>query len=166
MYPLRLEAFDADGARYTGREEMVIVPPPATGEADPAFRAFDDTLASYMIQRHIAGGALAVVKNGRIAYTRGYGWADADKQEPVQPTSLFRIASLSKSITALAVMKLVQEGRLDLDAKAFALTGLTPILAPGRQCGGHGTLCRLSGYRVRLAAEAAVPADAVRTSLI
>lgn len=133
MYPLRLEAFDAAGARYGCPEETLTVPPPTTGEADPAFRAFDDTMAGFMARHHIPGGSLAVVKDGRIVYTRGYGWADADKQELVQPTSVFRIASLSKSITALAVMKLVQEGRLDLDAKAFPLTGLTPILSSGSQ---------------------------------
>jgi len=130
-YPLRLEAFDAAGARYAGPAESVIVPPSASGEADPAFRAFDDVVALYMTRHHIHGGSLAVVKDGRIVYARGYGMADADKQEPVRPDSLFRIASLTKSITALAVMTLVQEGRLDLDAKAFPLTGLAPILSPG-----------------------------------
>ena len=130
-YPLRLEAFDASGARYGCPAETVIVPPPATGQPDPAFRAFDDTLAAYMARHHIHGGSLAVVKDGRLVYARGYGWADADKQEPVQTASLFRIASLTKPLTALAVMTLVQEGRLDLDAKAFPLLGLAPLVPPG-----------------------------------
>lgn len=132
-YPLRLEAFDANGARYAGPEETITVPQPATGAADPAFRAFDDALAGYMARNHIPGGALAVVKDGRVVYARGYGWADADRKEPVQPASLFRIASLSKPLTALAVMTLVQEGRLGLDAKAFPLLGLAPLVPPDRR---------------------------------
>ncbi|MGH9759983.1 MAG: serine hydrolase domain-containing protein, partial [Blastocatellia bacterium] len=51
----------------------------------------------------------------------GYGWADEQAREPVQPDSLFRIASLTKAFTATAILTLVQDGRLRLDQKAFAI---------------------------------------------
>lgn len=80
-----------------------------------------------MKARHVPGGALAVVKDGRLVYAKGYGWADREKKAPVTPTSLFRIASVSKPITAVAVMKLIEEGRLDLDARAFDIVRLPPV---------------------------------------
>lgn len=79
-----------------------------------------------MAERNIAGGAVAVVKNQRLVYARGYGWADRERKIPVRADSLFRIASVSKPITGVAVMKLIQEGRLSLDTKAFAFLGLNP----------------------------------------
>jgi N-acyl-D-amino-acid deacylase len=69
----------------------------------------------------IPGGALAVAKEGRLVLAKGYGLADVDAKVPVEAGSLFRIASISKPITAVAILKLAQDGRLDLDAKAFTL---------------------------------------------
>jgi CubicO group peptidase (beta-lactamase class C family) len=67
---------------------------------------------------------LAVARNGRIVYTRGYGYADRDKKEPVEPNALFRIASISKPFTAVAVLQLVQSGKLNLDDKVFQVLEL------------------------------------------
>ena len=101
------------------------------GTADPALSSFDDLMTRFMTARHVPGGALAVVKDGRLVYARGYGWADAARKIPVQPNSLFRIASLSKMFTSAAIMTLVQRGRLDLDAPAFPLLQIHPVLEPG-----------------------------------
>jgi N-acyl-D-amino-acid deacylase len=80
----------------------------------------------------IAGGSLAVVQGGRLVHAKGYGMADVDAKTPVSADSLFRIASISKPITSVAVLKLVQAGKLDLDAKAFELLGVTPEKADAR----------------------------------
>ena len=85
--------------------------------------AFDREMEAFMAARKIPGGSLAVVKDRKLIYSRGYGWADRDKKIPAGPASLFRIASISKSVTAVAVMKLVEAGKLSLDAKAFELLG-------------------------------------------
>jgi CubicO group peptidase (beta-lactamase class C family) len=71
----------------------------ANGAADPDFAEVDATVLAYMNTRHIPGGAVAIVRDGRLVYARGYGWADTDGSVPALPASLFRIASLSKSIT-------------------------------------------------------------------
>jgi CubicO group peptidase (beta-lactamase class C family) len=92
----------------------------------PVAAAFDREVVAFMSARKIPGGALAVVKDRRLVYARGYGWADRDAKVPVKPNSLFRIASVSKPITGVAVMKLVEQGKLDLDAKAFPLLNLQP----------------------------------------
>ena len=75
----------------------------------------------WAVKWRIPGGALAVAKDGRLVLARGYGWADVEDQEPVQPYSLFRLASISKPVTAVAVLKLVDEGALDLDGQVFPL---------------------------------------------
>ena len=100
---------------------------PTTGVAVPELASFDRVLTDLMRKWGIPGGAIAVVKDGRLVLARGYGYSDAAAKEPVSPDALFRIASVSKPITAVAVLELVEQGRLDLDAKAFAmLPNLTP----------------------------------------
>ena len=90
-------------------------PLPATGKENPDLASFDELMCSFMTERHVPGGALAVTRGGRLVYARGFGFADAQKKEPVLPTSLFRIASLSKPITAVAVMQLAEHGKVKLD---------------------------------------------------
>jgi len=82
---------------------------------------FDAEMLRFMAERRIPGGALAVFKDRRLVYAQGYGWADRERQIPASARSLFRIASLSKPLTAVAVLKLAQEGRINLDGKAFGL---------------------------------------------
>jgi len=81
--------------------------------------AFDPEVESFMSERGVPGGALAVAKNGRLVYTRGYGWADREQRQPVRADSLFRIASISKPITAAAVLRLVEANRLTLEARVL-----------------------------------------------
>jgi len=97
-----------------------------TGTANANLASFDSTVINFMEKRNVPGAALAVVKDGRLVYSRGYGWADIDKRVPAQPTSLFRIASISKMFTAAAIMTLVRDGRLKLDSPAFPLLHIEP----------------------------------------
>jgi CubicO group peptidase (beta-lactamase class C family) len=90
----------------------------------PWSNIFDETTRRFMASRGFPGGALAVVKEGRLVYSQGYGWADRDGKIPATANSLFRIASLSKPITAAAVLKLVQNRKLDLQARPFDLLNL------------------------------------------
>src|SRR5688500_17690500 len=79
----------------------------------------------------IPGVAVAVVRYGKLFDARGFGYANVENKTPVQPDALFRIASVSKPITSAAIMKLVEEGRLDGldDLVAPIIADLTP--APG-----------------------------------
>ena len=70
---------------------------------------------------HIPGGGVAIVRDGKLVMAREYGLADVEGKEPVRPDSLFRIASISKPVTAVAILKLVQEGRLDLDDRVLQI---------------------------------------------
>jgi N-acyl-D-amino-acid deacylase len=101
-----------------------------TGEAVPGMASVDAVIGTLMRRWEIPGGAVAIVKDGRLVYARGFGTADGTADGATAPDALFRIASLSKPITAVAVLTLVEAGRLRLDAPAFALLGdLKP--APG-----------------------------------
>jgi N-acyl-D-amino-acid deacylase len=73
------------------------------------------------------GAALAVAKDGRLVYARGFGYADPSVMTPVQPHALFRIASISKPITAAAILRLIEMGKLKLDDAAFELLKLAPL---------------------------------------
>lgn len=77
-----------------------------------------------MSRWNIPGAAVAVMKEGRLIFARGYGYTDKSKNELVMPDSLFRIASISKPITATCVMRLVEQGRISLDTKVFPFLDL------------------------------------------
>ena len=79
--------------------------------------SFFDGLMPYALRRNdIAGGVVTVVKDGRVLFARGYGYADLDKRIPVSAErTLFRPGSTSKLFTWTAVMQLVEQGKLDLD---------------------------------------------------
>ena len=108
-----------------GRCALAAEPPalPATGLAVPGMESFDQIVTGLMRKGELPGGAIAVAKNGRLLLARGYGLADVRQKQPVEPNSLFRIASVSKPITAAAILVLVEQGRLDLDAKVVDLLG-------------------------------------------
>ncbi|MGB5929317.1 MAG: serine hydrolase domain-containing protein [Cyclobacteriaceae bacterium] len=85
---------------------------------------FDYEVEKFMKRWGVKGAAVAVVKDSRLLYTKGFGMADADAGEITQPSHRFRIASVSKLVTAIAIMKLVEEGKLSLDQQVFGPEGI------------------------------------------
>lgn len=86
--------------------------------SDPAeVGAFMDGLVSGLVSAHnVPGATVAVVHDGEVVLVRGYGDADIEAGKPVDgETTLFRPGSISKTVVAIAVMQLVEEGVLDLD---------------------------------------------------
>jgi CubicO group peptidase (beta-lactamase class C family) len=91
----------------------------AQGQIDPiemeAF--FDEFLTSAMAEHHVPGAAIVVVKNSEIMFAKGYGYANLENQIPVDPeTTIFRWASVSKLFPIAGVLRLVAQGKMDLDA--------------------------------------------------
>jgi N-acyl-D-amino-acid deacylase len=117
--------------RFLGCLAVAAIGTRASAAGKAIGEAFDEEVNTFMQARKIPGGALAVIKDRRLVYARAYGFADLEKKEPARPDSLFRIASISKPFTAVAVLQLVAAGRLHIDAPAFALLQLEPL--PGRQ---------------------------------
>lgn len=94
-------------------------PAAARGVRDRAeLEAFiDGIMVANLRDKHVAGATVAVVKDGAVLFTKGYGYADVAKRRPIDAErSLFRIGSTSKLFTWTAIMQLVEQGKLDLDA--------------------------------------------------
>lgn len=97
--------------------EQVIV----TGDAKPHLAPFDTMMSEFVKTQRVPGASLAVSRNSHVIYARGFGLADREESRPVQPDSLFRLASISKPLTAVAVMQLVEQGKFGLDDRIFDL---------------------------------------------
>ena len=74
-----------------------------------------------MKQWDLPGGQLAIAKDGRLVFHRAYGYADVEYKEPVKKTSVFRVSSVSKAITTVAVLTLVDRGHLQLEDKVLPI---------------------------------------------
>ncbi|HEY6360400.1 MAG TPA: serine hydrolase domain-containing protein [Vicinamibacterales bacterium] len=85
-------------------------------DSEPEWEGFiDGVMAAQQEAHHYAGAVVVVVSGGRIAFSKGYGYADFAERRPVDPArTLFRVASNSKMFVWTAVMQLVEQGRLDL----------------------------------------------------
>lgn len=75
----------------------------------------EDFIEELMEEKNIAGVALAISKDGETIYENGFGYRDIDEKLPVTPNTVMGIASISKSFTALEIMRLADEGYLDTD---------------------------------------------------
>ncbi|HMG68454.1 MAG TPA: serine hydrolase domain-containing protein, partial [Chitinophagaceae bacterium] len=84
----------------------------------------DSSLTALMRKYNVPGLSLAVAKDDKLIYIKALGYADTTTGEKVSPKSLFRIASISKPFTSVAIMKLIQEGRLNINSKVFGDSGI------------------------------------------
>lgn len=95
-------------------------PPVPAPSPDPAgaFAEIDRRFEEYRLDAHVPGLVYGVVMDGRLIHVRTLGVQDLEARRPLTPDSLFRVASMTKAFTALAILKLRDEGRLALDAPA------------------------------------------------
>jgi CubicO group peptidase (beta-lactamase class C family) len=100
---------------------MLFAAPAAMDAAVPS-KAQDDpdkVISAFMKRWNIEGASVAITKDGQMIYNQAFGVANSKTAEPVSSHSVFRIASVSKPITSVAIMKLIGEGKLSLDSKVF-----------------------------------------------
>ncbi len=91
----------------------------STGQSVEPLDSFDRMMRGFMKQHRVPGASLAVTDRGRLVFARGFGYADVATRAQVTSESLFRIASISKPITAVAILQLAEQGKLTLDDKVF-----------------------------------------------
>ncbi|MDQ3685322.1 MAG: beta-lactamase family protein [Acidobacteriota bacterium] len=94
---------------------------PATSQTNTALPAdkiakIETAITSFMSRQNVPALSIAIVADNQIRLQRGYGMADLEHFAPAKAPTVYRIASISKPITAVAVMQLVESGKLDLDA--------------------------------------------------
>src|SRR5262245_25484042 len=111
--------------RALGQEKPSL---PITGRGNSDLSVFDQMMSAFIQEHKLPGSALAVSHHGRLVYARGFGYSDTAKYEPVDPAARFRIASISKPITALAVLLLIEQGKLGFDDKILDRIALQPHL--------------------------------------
>ncbi|HKI36973.1 MAG TPA: serine hydrolase [Gemmataceae bacterium] len=112
------------------RDSFAELPLPRSGRFVPDLEPFDRAMVEFLRERNIPAGALAVVKDGRLVLSRGYGYADRERTKPLAEDAPFRLASLTKMMTAAAVRKLIRDGKLTRESKVFDLLALGP--PPGK----------------------------------
>lgn len=116
-------ATDADSGNINTVSINSILTNEICGTAEQS-EAMDAYIERFMKRWEIKGGSLAVMKDGRLIYSKGYGWADEEKGEKMSPGNIFRVASLSKLITATAIMQLCERKVLSLDDRVFGDGGI------------------------------------------
>jgi N-acyl-D-amino-acid deacylase len=96
-------------------------PLPVSGPPSPELTGFDPVVLGVMGRWGLQGGALALSKDGRLVFSHAYGWADPQAGLAYQTDSLCRIASDSKPVTAMAILRLLDQGKLSLEDKPFRM---------------------------------------------
>jgi CubicO group peptidase (beta-lactamase class C family) len=110
------------GSRQLGRPGLgqapAVVPSVLSSQPDLAalIQHFDETLPGFLERRRVPGVAIALIDGGELAWAKGYGLADKATGTPATADTVFQVASLSKSVTAFGVLRLVERGLLELEA--------------------------------------------------
>jgi len=95
-----------------------------TGVAVPGLEIFDAAMTNLLADYNIKGAQLALTYHGRLVYNRGFGYANTSTNTLVQPNHRFRVASVSKPISSIAVMHLIEQGQLNLSDLVFGVNGI------------------------------------------
>jgi CubicO group peptidase (beta-lactamase class C family) len=107
-------------------EQIQPIPHRITNELSDldAFKQLESKISDMMHKYKIKGASIAVARDGQLVYAKGIGYADAETEEPVEPKHLFRVASVSKLITATTIMKMIELGLLGIDDNVFGREGI------------------------------------------
>ena len=92
--------------------------------AQPELHAMDSIMQCYLKRWEIHGAQLAISRHDSLLYARGFGYADKDRQIPMEPSYIMRMASVSKLVTATGIMKLRDMGKIRLSDKVFGPKGI------------------------------------------
>ncbi|MGA7522097.1 MAG: serine hydrolase [Acidobacteriaceae bacterium] len=123
--------------------------PPQT-EYAPVARMIRTEIAKEMKDKNLPSLAIALVSHDHVVWAEGFGYEDLAQKTPATAQTVFRIGSVSKLFTDIAVMQLVQQGKLDLDAP---ITRYLPNFHPDNPFGGTITLRELMSHRAGLVRE-------------
>lgn len=131
--PTAFYLFRTDG-KVSLSYEPSVTPPDAkpntfqvsnSSSPDSLTEYLGDQLLKFMHKNGLRGGVnVAISKGGRLTFAKGFGYADLEDSIPMEPHNVMRVASVSKLITAVAVMRLVEQGKLFLDQKVFGPVGI------------------------------------------
>lgn len=98
--------------------------PEINGKLQKDIPAIDARMTDWLSKNNMPGLSVAIAVQGRLVYRKGYGLSDVEKPDSVTIRSRFRIASVSKLFTSVAVLTLVEQGKLSLDDRVFGDKGI------------------------------------------
>ena len=90
------------------------VAPEQVGISAERLQLLDTLLRQHIDEGHVAGLVAGVARKGQLVYLQAMGWQDIENGRPMQEDSIFQIRSMSKAVTSMAVMQLVEQGRLGM----------------------------------------------------
>lgn len=90
----------------------------------PQLEDMENKIKRYLLRWEINGAQIAVTRNDSLLYVKGFGWADMEKKQEMQPFNIMRLASVSKLLTAVGVMRLAEAGTLKLSDHVFGPKGI------------------------------------------
>jgi D-alanyl-D-alanine carboxypeptidase len=102
-----------------GPDPVIIPPIPHVPSDTLVMSVIDDDINAFISKHNVPGLSLAIVKDGKLVYAKGYGYGDKETSQKVTTISQFRLASLSKWITSATIMRLIDQGRLSFNEKVF-----------------------------------------------
>ena len=115
------EAMPDAAADSAASSEMTI-----NGDCPEELAALDKIALAYLAKEKVRGGVVIIVKNGRCVMSRAYGHADRDGTIPIDATTPFIVDGFSKILTGAAVIKLADEGKLDIETPFFEAIQVQP----------------------------------------
>lgn len=90
----------------------------------PTTESMEKYIKRWMARNNIRGASLAVMQDEHLIYCKGFGWADQEMEREAEVGDIYRIASASKLVTGVGIMKLCDQGKLRLDDKVFGEDGI------------------------------------------
>jgi CubicO group peptidase (beta-lactamase class C family) len=123
----------------------------SAASSDPRFDAARAVIRGVMQEKGIPSISVAVAKDGRVVWEEGFGWADREKMRPATSDTLYSLASISKPFTATGLMRLVEQGKLNLDKPANDYLGVGKIRGLAADASGatlRGLLSHTAGLPI------------------
>ena len=126
------------GAIFHLRGTGVPAARPASGPIVPELAALEQAMTNYLIVHQFEAGTIALMHDSKLVLRQGYGWRDTNFTTVIHPDNLFRLASVSKMLTAAAIYKLVDAGNISASTPVYSYLGIPPwggVLGDGRITG-------------------------------
>jgi CubicO group peptidase (beta-lactamase class C family) len=101
--------------RFTTHAAVTMVPPESVGFSASGLKAFESAMHALVDERQLAGITTLVARHGKVVQFDAYGYQDLDAKTPLAKDTIFRIASMTKPVTGVAMMMLFEEGKWKLD---------------------------------------------------
>src|SRR5262245_4503022 len=119
--------------RFIATTSLALLAGKSWAQQEAPSARLEKLVAEFLSEQEVAGAQLAVGRNGKILWSKGFGLADRERGFLVTSQSLFRIASISKPLTAVAILSYIEAGELKLETNMLEAVKLEPFFVEGKQ---------------------------------